>query len=138
MEQSVAQWWSMTSAYLAAPASLLSGDFQLYLLLPVVGLVCLVAGTVLAVRAREKQAIWTLLPAIAAALAPIALEFAFGMLGWVGLGFALLVGLFGIGLWIHVLASDATKRLPVWLVGIFLLSFVAFCDFLAVVAVWGM
>ena len=138
MEQSVAQWWSMTSAYFAAPASLLSGNVQLYLLLPVIGLISLVAGVVLSVQAKEKQAAWTVLPAIAAALAPIALEFAFGTLGWVGLGFALLVGLFGVGLWIHVLASDATRRLPVWLIGIFILSFVAFCDFLAVVAVWGM
>ena len=137
MEQSVAQWWSMTSAYFAAPASLLSGNVQLYLL-PVIGLISLVAGVVLALQAKEKQAAWTVLPAIAAAFAPIALEFAFVTLGWVGLGFALLVGLFGVGLWIHVLASDATRRLPVWLIGIFILSFVAFCDFLAVVAVWGM
>lgn len=137
MEQGVAQLWSMGSAYFAAPLNLFSNGFQAHALVPIVGLVSLIAGVVLAIRTREKQAVWTVLPALAGLLAPFALDVAFNVLGWVGLGFAVIFGFFAVTLWIHIIASDATKRLPVWLIGIFILSFVAYCDFLAILAVWG-
>jgi hypothetical protein len=135
MEQSVAQWWSMASAFFSAPAALAHGSF--HALLPLAGLLSLLAGVALAIRWREKQAAWLVLPAIVGALAPLALQLAFDILGWLGLGFALVLGFLGVALWIQLVASDATRRLPVYMIGLFILSFVAYCGVLSIVLIWG-
>ena len=137
MEQAFATWQAMASAYLAAPASILTGTFEPIFLVPTAGIVCLAVGAGLAAAKREKQALWALLPLALAVLAPIALDIAYGVLGWLGLGFALVLGAFGLLIWIAVLARDARHKRPVWLIGLFILSVLGYCGFLSVALIWG-
>ena len=137
MDQALTTWWSMTSAYFAAAALLLSGDVQATTLLPAAGLVLALVGVVLAVRWREKQAIWLIPPAILTLLAPFIISLGETMMGPFGLFFTLIAGLVGLLVWIAIIASDATKRLPVWLIGLGCLSFVGFFARIAVAQTWG-
>lgn len=137
MEQAFATWQAMASAYLAAPASIFTGTFEPIFLVPLVGIACLAVGAGLAVAKREKQALWALLPLAFAVLAPMALDVAYGILGWLGLGFALVLGAFGLLIWIAVLARDARHKRPVWLIGLFILSILGYCGFLSVALIWG-
>lgn len=138
MEQAFTTWWPMTSAYFAAAASLLSGNIQLTTLLPATGLVLTALGIVLAIRWREKQAIWLIPPAILTLLAPFVIGLGETMMGPFGLFFTLIAGLVGLLVWIAIIASDATKRLPVWLIGLGCLSFVGFFARIAVAQTWGL
>lgn len=136
MQQVFANWWSMTSAYLAAPATLF-GAFQPPALVPLAGMALLVLGVVLAGRMREKKVLWLLAPALMSALTPIALANAHDILGWLGLGFALAAGAVAVLLWIALIARDARHRLPVWLIGLFILSYLGYCGYLSALLIWG-
>jgi hypothetical protein len=138
MDQAFATWWSMTSAYFTAAFSLLFGDVQLTTLLPAVGVVLALIGIALAIRWRERHAIWLIPPAILTLLAPFVIGLGETMMGPFGLFFTLIAGLVGLLVWIAVLANDATKRLPVWLIGLGCLSFVGFFARIAVAQTWGL
>lgn len=136
-EQQLAQWWLFVSGYLAAPQPLFAGVIQPLTLIPAAGIACFIAGLVLAALWREKRTLVLLPLFVLAALAPVAIAFAHATLGWLGLGFAVLFGGFGLLLWVGLVATDATRRLPVWLLGLSLLSFVAYCSVVSVAMVWN-
>jgi hypothetical protein len=138
LETMISTWWNMTSAYFSAPALLLAGQVNVYSVLPVVGLLLLALGIVLALARREKRARWLALPAVAAALSPLVVSYIYGMMGWFGVLFFLILG--GIGLlgWVGVIAGDARYRTPVWLIGFGLASYVVFCGLVSVAVIWGL
>ncbi len=39
--------------------------------------------------------------------------------------------------WVGAIASDARQRVPVWLTGLGLVSFVLFCGLLSIAVIWG-
>jgi hypothetical protein len=138
MDQAVTSWWSMTSAYFTAAAALLSGDVQLTTLLPACGLVFAAIGIVLAFRWREKRAVWLIPPVVLTLLAPLIVTLGETMMGPFGIFFTLIAGFVGLLLWIAIVANDAGKRLPVWLIGLGCLSFVGFFARIAVAQTWGL
>ncbi len=130
-------WWSMTSAYFSAPLALLGGRIGPDTVLSTVGIGLLILGIVLALFWREKQARWLALPAIAAALAPLVVSYIYAMMGWFGVLFLLVLGGVGMLGWVGGIASDARYRMPVWLTGFGLISFVVYCGMLSVAVIWG-
>jgi len=138
LENLISTWWGMTSAYFSGPAALIGGRVNVLTVLPVVGIVLVLLGIFLAIRLREAQARWLVLPAIATAAAPIIVTIAYDIMGWFGVLFALVIG--GIGLlgWVGGIGSDARKRLPIWLTGFGLLTFVISCAAISVGAIWGL
>ena len=138
MEQHFATWWSMTSAYLNAPASLLDTPFQPLALVPTLGLLCLLVGVALALKWRQRQALWLLAPGLIALLTPISITIAFDILGWVGLGFIVIASIFGMLIWIGIIANDVQKRRSIWLLGLFELSYLLYCGAIAIAFIWGL
>ena len=138
LEQFAATWAAMASSYLSSPLQLAGGAINAFTLVATAGLLLLVAGLVAAVVLREKQALWLIPPAIAALLTPIVLGLANAMTGWLGMGFALVLGGVGLLLWIGMISGDATRRLPVWLLGFALLSFVIYCGLISIAVIWGL
>lgn len=138
MEQHFATWWSMTSAYLHAPATLLDTPFQPLALIPTVGLVCLLAGLALALKWRQRQALWLAAPGLIALLTPITITVGFDILGWVGLGFIVAISILGLLIWVGVIAADVKKRRSIWLLGLFELSYLLYCGSVAIAFIWGL
>lgn len=136
-DQFFSSWWAMTSAYLTSPMGLLSGSVTPAALISGVGIVLLLAGLVVAVVRPEKQVMWLLPPLVLTLITPLVLGFFRGMIGWVGVMFALLVGVITLLIWTGVLAGDARRRLPVWLLGLGLVSYVLFCGYVSVVVIWS-
>jgi hypothetical protein len=138
LETMISTWWSMTSAFFSAPVALLGGRVDVFTILPTVGLALLVAGVILALQRRERRARWLGLCAVAAALSPLVVSYIYAMMGWFGVLFFLVLG--GIGLlgWVGVIASDARYRMPVWLAGFGLVSYVVFCGLVSVAVIWGL
>lgn len=136
MDNLVSTWWGMTSAYFAGPAALIGGRVSVLNALPVVGIVLVILGIFLAIRMREAQARWLALPALATLAAPIIVTIAYDIMGWFGVLFALVIG--GVGLlgWVGGIGIDARKRLPIWLIGFGLMTFVLSCAAIAIGAIW--
>jgi hypothetical protein len=135
MTQHLATWWSSLLAFLAAPLGLLSLDTLA--LIPALGIVFGLVGIYLAVTLREKQSVWLLPPFVLATLAPVIIYIAEDVMGWVGMSFVMFVGLICLVIWISILAHDATRRLPVWLIGLSLMSYVAWCGtYLVIIPHW--
>lgn len=137
LEQLFGSWWPMVSSYFGGPLALASGSVNAFSIVPTLGLVLLALGVILAITWREKQAVWVIGPVIASALTPVILAISNILGGWFVVIFALIIGAVALLLWIGVIAADATRRLPVWLLGLFALSFVAHCTFLSVALIWG-
>ncbi len=137
LEQLFGSWWPMVSSYFAGPLALAAGGVSAFSIVPTLGLVLLVLGLILAIVWREKQAIWVIGPVVASVLTPVILAIANILGGWFVVIFALIIGAVALLLWIGVIAADATRRLPVWLLGLFSLSFVAHCTFVSVSLIWG-
>lgn len=133
----ISSWWSMTSAYFAAPFSLIAGQVRVDTVLATAGIALLVLGVALALFWRERQARWLALPAIAAALAPLVVSYIYAMMGWFGVLFLLVLGGVGMLGWVGVIASDARRRATVWFTGFGLISFVVYCGLLSVAVIWG-
>ena len=138
LETMISTWWNMISAYFSGPVGLLGGQVNLYTVLPAVGLILLVVGIVLAVVRRERQTRWLVLPALAAAISPLVVSYIYGMMGWFGVLFFLVLGGIGMLGWVGAIASDARQRAPVWLTGLGLISFVLFCGLVSVAVIWGL
>lgn len=137
LETMIATWWNMISTYFSGPLGLLVGQVNVYTVLPAVGLVLLVLGIVLAFVRRERQTRWLVLPALAAAISPLVVSYIYGMMGWFGVLFFLVLGGIGMLGWVGAIASDARQRAPVWLTGLGLISFVLFCGLLSIAVIWG-
>ncbi len=119
MNETLAIWWSGVSASASAAFLPLTGHIDAVTGLAALGVVCLVAGVVLALRWREVQALWMLPLAVMASLCPVVVSLATDKLGSLGGGFALVAGGFLLILAISLIANDATHRRPVWLLGAF-------------------
>jgi len=137
MDQHLATWWSITSAYLYAPATLLDQPFQPLALLPTLGLLCLLAGLVLALKWRQRKALWLLAPGLIAAMTPVTMLVGFDILGWVGLGFIVIISIVGLLLWVGIIANDVQKRSSIWLLGLFELSYLLYVGSVAIAMIWG-
>src|SRR5690606_34118927 len=138
MEQHFAAWWSLTTAYLRAPATLLDTPFQPLALVPTLGLICLLVGVALALKWRQKQAWYLIAPGIIALLTPITITVGFDILGWVGLGFIVIVSIIGLLLWVGIIANDTQKRRSIWLLGLFELSYLLYVGAVAIAFIWGL
>lgn len=137
LEQLFGSWWPMVSSYFAGPFMLAAGTVSPFSIVPTVGLALLALGLIFAVVWRERQAVWVIGPVVAAALTPVVLAIANILGGWFVVIFALIIGAVCLLLWIGVISGDATRRLPVWLLGLFALSFVLFCAVVSVTLIWG-
>ena len=127
MTQLFATWWAAVSAYFATAASVFSGHLEPLPLLALLGLVLLIAGIALLIAWRVKRitGLWWL--AVTAALTPVAVSLANGILGWVGMLGAVLAGAIILVVGTALVGNNADRRLPVWLVGLFLIDFSYFC-----------
>lgn len=138
LEQIFGSWWPMVSSYFAGPLALAAGTVSPFTIVPTVGFALLVLGVIVAVLWREKQAVWVIGPVIASALTPVILAIANILGGWFVVIFALVIGAVGLLLWIGVISADATRRLPVWLLGLFAVNFVIYCTVVSVAIIWGL
>jgi hypothetical protein len=119
-------WWSLTSAYLTDAISVASGNVTAMSVTAAAGLLMLAAGLVLAVAQRVTRARLLIVPAILTLLWPIFILFIEDTIAWIG---RIFVSIFGVGallIWIGVIIGKAPQRLPFWLIGLGLASFVAY------------
>jgi hypothetical protein len=132
MTNLLASWWTATTGYLSASTSLFTGSIHPISLLATLGVLCLVIGIAMALRWREPKAVNMLLPTAMASLTPIVLGLANSVLSWVGVAFSLFAGAVVLVLLISLTARDASRRLPIWLIGTFALIYAAYSAVVAV------
>ena len=77
-------------------------------------------------------------PIVAAALTPVILAISNILGGWFVVMFALVIGAVGLLLWTGIISGDATRRLPVWLLGLFAVNFVVYCTARSIAIIWGL
>ena len=116
----------MIQSYFLAATSVFTGIITVPTALALFGTIALVAGLVLALRWRERRALWLLIPVGLAAITAPVLDFAVDFLGWLGASFAMLGGALLLLLLVAWIAYDATRRLPVWLIGGFAFTLATF------------
>jgi hypothetical protein len=123
-------WWAAVSGYFATAASLVTGNVTILPLLAAAGIVALIIGVALLIAWRVKRIglLWWLV--VATLLSPIIIFAANGILGWLGMLFAVLGGAIVLLVGTTVTANNAERRLPVWLVGLFLMDFAFFAAYL--------
>lgn len=128
---------SILTAFLNAPIALVAGNPSLPNIAGTLGVLLLAAGLGLEALKPERRALW-LVPLILAGLAsPAVLGLARSSMGWFGMLFALLAGLGALLIWTAILANDADRRAPFWLVGLGTMSFTGFAGLIGVMLVWG-
>jgi predicted membrane channel-forming protein YqfA (hemolysin III family) len=125
------------SSYFTAPFALASGQMQPVPIIATVGILCLIAGLILCIRWREKRAVWMLALIVCAALTTAVIELAQSVLGWLGIGFVIAVGAIMLPILTHLVAQDASRRLPVWLIGVFAYSLFACLAWLPLMTILG-
>lgn len=138
LEQLFGSWWPTVSSYLAGPFGLAAGSVSPFTVIPTVGFALLLLGIIAALAWREKQAVWVIGPIVAAALTPVILAISNILGGWFVVIFALVIGAVGLLLWTGVISTNATRRLPVWLLGLFAVNFVVYCTAVSVAIIWGL
>ena len=119
-------WWSLTAAYFADAASVLTGNVTALSVVAAAGVVLLVIGLIVAILQKVTRTRRLIVPAILTLLFPILVIFIENTIGWLG---RILISLFGTGaliIWIGVIVGVAPNKLPIWLVGLGLASFVAY------------
>ena len=123
-------WWAAVSGYFATAASLVTGNVSMLPLLAAAGIVALIIGVALLVAWRVKRIgmLWWLV--VATLLTPIVIFAANSILGWLGMLFAVLGGAIVLLVGTTVTANNAERRLPVWLVGVFLMDFAFFAAYI--------
>ncbi|WP_055045401.1 hypothetical protein [Devosia sp. A16] len=138
LDQIFGSWWPMVSSYLTGPLALAGGTVTLFTIIPTIGFLLLLLGLIAAFVWREKQAVWVAGPIVAAALTPVVLAIGNILGGWFVVIFALAIGVVGLLIWIGVISANATRRLPVWLLGLFAVSLVVYCTAVSVAIIWGL
>lgn len=138
LEQILGSWWPMVSSYFAGPPALAAGTVSPFTVIPTAGFALLLLGIIASIVWREKQAIWVIGPIVAAALTPVVLAISNILGGWFVVIFALVIGVVGLLIWIGIISGDATRRLPVWLLGLFAVNFVVYCIAVSVAIIWGL
>lgn len=138
LEQIFGSWWPMVSSYFAGPPALAAGTVSPFTVTPTVGFALLLLGVIAAIAWREKEAVWVIGPIVAAALTPVILAIGNILGGWFVVIFALAIGVVGLLIWTGVISANATRRLPVWLLGLFAVNFVVYCTAVSVAIIWGL
>jgi len=119
-------WQSLTAAYFTDAASLLAGNFTAMSVTAAAGIVLLVAGVFVAMAQRVTRTRRMIVPAILIILWPILVLYIENTIAWLG---RIFVSIFGVGallIWIGLIAGKAPNKLPIWLVGLGLATFVAY------------
>ncbi len=119
-------WQSMTAAYFADAASLVAGNVTALSVVAALGVVLLVVGLVLAVAQKVTRARRLIIPAILTILWPIFILFIDNTIAWLGRIFLSIFGVGAILIWIGLIVGKAPNKLPIWLIGLGLASFVAY------------
>jgi hypothetical protein len=119
-------WWPLTGAYLADAASLAGGNITALSVTAAAGLLMLAAGIVLAVAQRVTRTRLLIVPAILTLLWPIFILFIEDTIAWIGRIFLSIFGVGALLIWIGLIIGKAPQRLPIWLIGLGLASFVAY------------
>ena len=122
MPDIITTWWTTLSAYFAASTAIFFGQFHPITLLTTLGIVCGVVGLVLAIAWRQARALWLLVPLALAILTAPVLALSNAMLSWTGTGFSIFAGALILVLFVAFNARDASRRLPIWLIGIFIFT----------------
>ena len=119
-------WLAMTAAFFSAPAGLLAGKLDTLTVVATAGIALFIAGVIVAVVQRVGRVRRLIGPAIFTAFAPFVIIFAEHTLGWLG---RLLICAFGVGailISIGVIIGRAPGKLPIWLIGLSFVCFVAY------------
>lgn len=119
-------WWTLTSAYLADAVSLAGGNVTAMTVTAAAGLLMLAAGIVLAVAQRVTRTRLLIVPALLTLLWPIFILFIEDTIAWIGRIFLSIFGVGALLIWIGLIVGKAPQRLPIWLIGLGLTSFVAY------------
>jgi hypothetical protein len=120
-------WWAAISGFVLAALSVLRGDLNPLSIVALAGIVCLVAGVILLLVWRVRHAARAIALIVAALLSPIGVGVANGILGWLGMLFAVLAGALFLVIGTAIIASNADRRLPVWLIGAFSILLATYC-----------
>jgi hypothetical protein len=119
-------WQSMTAAYFADAASLLGGNVTALSVTAAAGVLLLVAGLFVAMALKVRRALRLIAPAILTVLWPILVLYIETTIAWLG---RIFVSIFGVGallIWIGLIVGKAPNKLPIWLIGLGLVCFVAY------------
>ena len=119
-------WLAMNATFFSAPASLLAGRLDTLGVVATAGIVLFVAGIIAAVLQQVGRVRRLIGPGIFTALAPVVIILVEHTLNWFG---RLLVCAFGIGailISIGVIVGRAPGKLPIWLIGLSFVCFVAY------------
>lgn len=119
-------WWPLTGAYLADAVSLASGNITAMTVTAAAGLLMLAAGIILAIAQKVTRARLLIVPAILTLLWPIFILFIEDTIAWIGRIFLSIFGVGALLIWIGLIVGKAPQRLPIWLIGLGLASFVAY------------
>lgn len=119
-------WWQLTGAYLADAVSLASGNVTAMTVTAAAGLLMLAAGIILAIAQKVTRARLLIVPAILTLLWPIFILFIEDTIAWIGRIFLSIFGVGALLIWIGLIVGKAPQRLPIWLIGLGLASFVAY------------
>lgn len=119
-------WQSMTAAYFADAASLLGGQVSALSVTAAAGIALLLAGLLVAVAQRVTRTRRLIIPAVLTILWPIFILFVENTIAWLG---RIFLSFFGVGMlliWIGLIVGKAPSKTPIWLIGLGLVSFIAY------------
>ncbi|WP_417310025.1 hypothetical protein [Devosia sp.] len=117
-----AMWGAAIAGFFSAPANLFTGDTGFLPILASAGLLLGIVGLLLSILWREVKALWMVPLAILASLAPFILGAAYSVLAMVGVAFLLLMCVVMMPIVFTLIAHDASRRLPIWLLAGFVTS----------------
>jgi len=119
MGELFASWIAGTRGVAAELFWLLGGNIGPIGIVIAAGAVCLILGLALSITWRETQSFWMLPVILLATLAPVAVGLANHLAGSLGAAFSLCAGAVILLLATALIANEATKRSPIWLIGAF-------------------
>jgi hypothetical protein len=126
LETYMGGWQSLTAAYFADAASVLGGNYTALSVTAAAGIVLLVVGLIIAVAQRVTRAGRLIVPAILTLLWPILVLYIENTIAWLGRIFHSIFGVGALLIWVGLIVGKAPNKLPIWLIGLGLVSFVAY------------
>lgn len=125
-ETYLAGWQSMTAAYFADAASLLSGNVSALSVTAAAGIALLLAGLLVAVAQRVTRTRRLIVPAVLTILWPIFILYIENTISWMGRIFLSFFGVGALLIWIGLIVGKAPNKTPIWLIGLGLVSLIAY------------
>jgi len=119
-------WQSMTAAYFADAASLLSGNITALSVTAAAGIVLLVAGLLVAATQKVTRTRRLIVPAVLTILWPIFILYIETTISWMGRIFLSFFGVGALLIWIGLIVGKAPNKAPIWMIGLGLVSFIAY------------